>query len=45
MPIKKFKPVTPSLRTLTVLVTKDLSENNPLKALTKYSSTLFRVPN
>ena len=35
MPIKKFKPVTPSLRTLTVLVTKDLSENNPLKALTK----------
>jgi large subunit ribosomal protein L2 len=34
MAIKKFKPTTPTLRTLSVLVTDDLSENSPLKSLT-----------
>jgi large subunit ribosomal protein L2 len=35
MGIKKFKPTTPSLRELTVLVNDQLSENSPLKSLTK----------
>ena len=35
MAIKKFKPTTPSLRTMTVLNNEDLSENSPLKSLTK----------
>ncbi|OHD14110.1 MAG: 50S ribosomal protein L2 [Spirochaetes bacterium GWD1_27_9] len=35
MSIKKYKPITPSLRELTVLVNKELSENSPLKSLTK----------
>ncbi len=35
MAIKKYKPVTPSSRTLTVLMNEDLSENSPLKSLTK----------
>jgi len=38
MAIKKFKPTTPSLRTLTVLDASALSENNPEKSLTKGSS-------
>jgi large subunit ribosomal protein L2 len=35
MGIKKFKPTTPSLRELSVLVNDQLSENSPLKSLTK----------
>jgi large subunit ribosomal protein L2 len=35
MAIKKYKPTTPALRTMTVLVNEDLSENSPLKSLTK----------
>lgn len=35
MAIKKFKPTTPSLRELSVLVNDELSENSPLKSLTK----------
>lgn len=35
MAIKKYKPATPSLREMTALVNKDLSENAPLKSLTK----------